>query len=259
VQKATSLEQAGIVPMVTWQPERLRTARVQATLRAIASGKFDWYIRAYAEGVRRYGGPLFLRPMHEMDGYWYPWSAFSRGNTPREFVAVWRRMHDIFREVGATNATWVWSVNHYSVPHVPKNRIERYWPGSAYVDWVGVSGLNPGPVRNPYRWESFDRVNRPRYLELLRFHKPVMIAETASPEIGGDKAQWIGTMFGSILQQYPKVGALMWFDSRDPKFPTRNDWRVNSSPSALAAFRRGIDNPRVMSAPAAAYRAEGHS
>ena len=62
-------------------------------------------------------------------------------------------------------------------------------------------------------------------------------------------------MFHSIFARYPKLGALVWFDSRDPKHP-RNDWRVNSSPSALAAFRAGVADPRVLSAPEALQGAE---
>jgi beta-mannanase len=188
--------------------------------------------------------------MHEMDGTWYPWSGYSRGNTPEEFVDAWRRIHDLFHDEGATNVTWVWSVNHRSVPHIPANRVEEFWPGSRYVDWIGISGFNPGPVRVPFRWQSFDHVNRSRYLELLQYDKPIMISETAAPEVGGDKAAWVARMFRSISARYPKLGALIWFDDRDPKFPTRNDWRINSSKRVLRVFRRALEGPHLLSAPA---------
>jgi hypothetical protein len=137
------------------------------------------------------------------------------------------------------------------VPHVPGNVIRRFWPGPRYVDWVGISGFNPGPARIPHRWVSFGGINRSRYLQLLRYHKPIMVSETASPEIGGDKALWVQRMFRLILDRYPKLGALVWFDSKDPKYPTKDDWRVDSSPEALVAFRAGLDDPHVLSAPSA--------
>jgi hypothetical protein len=240
----------GILPMLTWQPRHRVGDPVTITLQDIAEGRYDDYLRDYARSVARYGGPLFLRFMHEMDGNWYPWSAYSRGNTPELWVRVWRHVHDIFGEEGATNVTWVWSVNHHSVPKAPGNRIENFWPGSDYVDWIGMSGFNPGPARVPFRWESFDRVNRGRYLQLQRYGKPIVVCETGSPEIGGNKAQWLRSMFHSIRTDYPMLAGLIWFNDFDPKFPDRDDWRVNSSTSALAAFRAGVHHSNVVSVPA---------
>ena len=248
--EARRLEADGIIPMLTWQPRHRVGNPIYVTLRDIVRGRYDGYIRRYARSVRNFGLPIFIRLMHEMDGSWYPWSGYSRGNTPEVWVATWRHIHDLFREEGAKNVTWVWSVNHRSVPHIPANRIERYWPGSRYVDWIGISGFNPGPVRVPFKWRSFDQVNRSRYLELLKYGKPIMIAETAAPEVGGNKTGWVRRMFRSIITRYPQLRALIWFDDFDPKFPSRNDWRINSSKPALDAFRHFLDGPHVLSAPA---------
>ena len=75
------------------------------------AGTHDAYIREFAEDARDWGHPFFLRFNWEMNGNWFPWSEGVNGNQPGEYVAAWRHVHDIFTEVGATNATWVWCPN----------------------------------------------------------------------------------------------------------------------------------------------------
>jgi beta-mannanase len=254
VHSARRLEHLGIVPMITWEPWLHGSRMRQITLRGIARGRYDPYIRRYARRIRRYGGPLFLRPMHEMDGNWYPWAGSRQGNSPSLFVRAWRHMHRVFDRVGATNTTWVWCVNQWSVPHTRENTIGRYWPGRRFVDWAAVSVFNAGPVRSPFRWQSFDAIFGARYVQLLRYRRPIMVAELGAPERGGDKAGWISDAFHSLRVHYAGVGAVVWYDQRDARHPSVGDWRIDSSARSLAAFRRAIHGDRVLSAPAAVER-----
>ena len=67
--------------------------------------------------------------------------------------------------------------------------------------------------------------------------KPVIIAETSSSEIGGDKAAWIRHGFlKTIPQQFPRVRAVVWFDRS-----MEQDWRVDSSQASL----RGVPRRRL--------------
>jgi hypothetical protein len=71
-------------------------------------------------------------------------------------------------------------------------------------------------------------------------HKPLMIAETAAPEADGSKSRWITNGFLWTLPRYmPAVRAVIWFDRIKEA-----DWRVNSSPAALRAYRRVVSSPR---------------
>ena len=72
------------------------------------AGRYDEYIREFAEEARAWGHPFFLRFNWEMNGDWFPWSEGVNGNPSGEYVAAWRHVHDIFAAVGATNVTWVW-------------------------------------------------------------------------------------------------------------------------------------------------------
>ncbi len=245
----------GIVPMLTWEPWRppkvfgaLAPKQPRYRLARISAGRFDGYLRRYARQVRAYGGPLMLRPFHEMDGFWYPWGGTANGNKPGDFVRAWRHIHDVFEREGATNVTWVWSVNGLSVPQTPANAISHYWPGARYVDWIGVSGFNWGSSSSFAHWSTFGQIYNDRLRSLAGYHKPVALTEIASAEVGGNKARWIAATFGQILADYPRVRALVWYDKRDS---ASRDWRIASSRASAKAFSRAIRARKVLSAPAA--------
>jgi mannan endo-1,4-beta-mannosidase len=245
----------GIVPMVTWEPWKPRhrggstTDQPDYRLDRIVDGAFDDFIERYALTIRAYGGPVFLRPFHEMDGTWYPWAGTVNGNSPEDLVAAWRHIHHVFDSAGATNVTWVWSVNHISAAG-RDNELSRYWPGGRYVDWIGVSGFNWGRTRHDSTWDTFETVYRDRYEELLPYRKPIIISEIASVETGGNKAAWIQDAMSTLLESYPKIRGLVWYD----RLLRPRDWRINSSIEALVSFRQAVARPEVLGAPHAATR-----
>jgi hypothetical protein len=131
---------SGRTPMLTWEPWAPNGGTEQPTyaLSRIAGGSFDTYITTWALALKVIGAPVFLRPMHEMNGNWYPWNAGVNGNTSAQFVQAWRRIVDIFKRNGANNVRFVWSPNNIDVP--ASNRMESFYPGDAYVDVLAVDG-----------------------------------------------------------------------------------------------------------------------
>jgi mannan endo-1,4-beta-mannosidase len=244
------LEDRGTVPLIVWEPWQPGLPEAQANdqpgyrLSVIASGGFDGYVRRYAGEVRAYGGPLFLEPFHEMNGNWYPWGGTVNRNTAVDYIDAWRHVHDIFRQQGATNVTWTWTVNRDSVPDTAANQADRYWPGSAYVDWVGLDAYNWGPA--PLRqWRTVAQTFDPSLAALSGFGKPIIIAETGCVEKGGDKAAWISTLFAGLTDAYRDVvGAAVWYDAAVPGF----DFRTNTSAAARTAFDAGVALPGILSA-----------
>ena len=61
-----------------------------------------------------------------------------------------------------------------------------------------------------------------------------MLAETASVEQGGDKAEWIRRLL-AWFESHPAAQALVWFDTNESR--SHFDWRIDSSPESMAAFR----------------------
>jgi hypothetical protein len=226
------IAQRGAAHVVTWVPTGY-------TLQSIASGSHDAFIRAWASGAAAWGGRIYLRPMHEMNGDWYSWGRGVNGNTPSDFIAAWRHMHDIFVAQGATNVMWVWSPNVRYGSELP---LADLYPGSGYVDWLGLDGYNWGldPHLGQPAWQSFEDIFGATYREVtsLAPGKPLMIAETASTENGGDKAQWIVQTFLTDIPRYPDVQAAIWFNEADGP----SDFRINSSPASLAAFKQVLNS-----------------
>jgi hypothetical protein len=70
--------------------------------------------------------------------------------------------------------------------------------------------------------------------------KPIMIAEVGCAEHGGDKASWIRSAYlEEIPGKFPGIKAVSWFDA-----DKENDWRVNSSPSSLEAYKAAASSAR---------------
>ena len=56
-------------------------------------------------------------------------------------------MYNIAEQTGAAaRHIFVWSANDVSFPQASWNRIENYYPGDQYVDWVGTSCYPHSPA-----------------------------------------------------------------------------------------------------------------
>ena len=91
----------GIMPGMTWGPSKGSTEsyadrqeainQTEFSWKEIASGRHDEYLTQFAKDAAAYNFPFLLRPLHEMDGTWYPWGYSVNGNTnPADFVAAWK-------------------------------------------------------------------------------------------------------------------------------------------------------------------------
>ena len=214
---ANTAAEHGAVPFVQMDPTHVSVA-------AIASGRYDAYLSSYAEAVRAYHYPVILSFGHEMNGSWYSW---GYGNTsPAVFVAAWRHIVTVFRTLGARNVTWLWTVN--IINDTRRGRIPRpapWWPGSSYVNWVGIDGYYLKPS-----WE-FAPLFGPTIAAIHALTSdPILIGETSAATAAGQPAK-IANLFAGI-RAYGLLG-FVWFDATDIQ-----GFRI-SSPAAFAAFSRG--------------------
>jgi beta-mannanase len=231
-----SVTRRGSTPMITWEPWDYTQGVDQPnySLRNIANGQFDDYVREWANGLAAFQQPVLIRFAHEMNHAVYPWSVGVNGNTAEDYVAAWRHIHDLFTAAGATNVSWVWSPLIWWEGAMA---LEPLFPGDAFVDWVALDGYNNVDWGG---WQSFSQLFSASYQKLTALStKPVMIAEVASAEPAGSKSQWITDTYAkAIPAQFPQIKAIVWFNEAKEA-----DWRVNSSPSSLQAFRRAIASP----------------
>jgi hypothetical protein len=223
-------------PMVSLEPVDAGGADIP--LSRIAAGEYDGRLHEAATVAKSWNRRLLIRFAYEMNlspGAGIPWGGGQgalAGNTAGDYVAAWRHLVELFRADGAANVEWVWA------PNVDDGGIpfSQYFPGDAWVDAVGLDGYNWGSAfaSTGHSWLSTADTFASSYAILTRLStKPVMITEIGSAEIGGDKAAWIETGFlDEIPRLFPRISAVVWFNVQKEA-----DWRVDSSPAALAAFR----------------------
>jgi beta-mannanase len=217
----------GSIPLITLEFTRtLNGPGVQSIL----DGERDEYLKDFAAGARATGGTIWLRPLHEMNGNWYPWCGAVGANTPAKTVAAWKHIHDVIVAEGATNVKFVWNVNANSVPNTPANAIEAFWPGDDYVDFTSIDGYNWGNKR----WSTPSRVFGDAYRRVGALSgKPMFIAETACNPEGGNKAEWTADFFAQMSARFPRIEGVCWFN-----VDKEHDWRIDETPATLAAIQR---------------------
>ncbi len=219
-------------PLLTWEPWDPAGGAEQPRYRLsrIARGDFDPYLRDWARSLRSADTKIFIRPMHEMNGTWYPWGGTVNGNSADDYRDAWRHMHDVFERVGADNVRWVWCPLNVDAPAIKENRMERYYPGARYVDVLALDGYNWGSKFPEYGgWQSFRTVFESGYKRLKALgDQPIWVAEVGSSAIGGDKADWVRSMFRTA-DKWDRLKAIVWFD-----MDKEQDWRASPVASAFA-------------------------
>jgi beta-mannanase len=238
--------QNGFIPMITWEPWQLPelTGRTRPeeqpdfSLSTILQGKHDDYIWNWARDLTGLDGPIFFRPLHEMNGNWYPWCGSVNNNRPSEYVETWSYIRSIFREAHNEKLMWVWCPYAHSVPDETGNEMWQYFPGAQEIDWLGLDGYNWGLNREWSRWQSFREIFEKGYNILTQItpDKPIMIAEVGCAEEGGDKSKWIEEAFETLKNRFSRINALVWFNVNK-----ECDWRIESSQKSFTSFRDNWD------------------
>lgn len=230
----TRVAALGASPMITWEPWGPTPEGDPSSVSRITSGAFDTYIDEWAQRLKTYAQPVYLRPFHEMNNPAYAWAYGQNGNSAVDLINAWRHVHERFGRAGATNVRWVWCPN----TETDSVSFDSLYPGDAYVDWLGVDGYNGGTQLTWGGWLSPEQLFTRSYRSLVRLSpsKPIMIAETSTVEQGGSKPGWIDDLFTSLPRAFPNVRAIIWFDADDSS-RGEADWRINTSTSALAAYR----------------------
>jgi Glycosyl hydrolase family 26 len=210
----------GATPFVQIEPEN-------TSLAAIAAGHDDGYLTSYARQVKAYGHNVMIGFAAEMNADWDPWG--YRHTSPAVFVAAWRHVVTVFRQQGADQVTWVWTVNLTEPGTGP---VQDWWPGDSYVTWVGIDGYY---YRSDY---TFDNAFLPTIAEVRIFtQRPILLAETAVGQVAGQAAK-IPDLFNGVRANH--LLGFVWFDQTQAGGLYHQDWRLEGNPAGLAAFRREL-------------------
>lgn len=132
----------------------------------VADGLRDANIRTMAQAIKASNKPVYVRIGYEPDGN------HNHYFEPSEYVMAYRRVHNIFREEEVSNVAFVWNV--IGIEPAWGWDIEAWYPGDAYVDWIGVSwfgwpSAGEEATAAQYRQNAADFANQK--------NKPLMLGE----------------------------------------------------------------------------------
>ncbi len=213
----------GGIPMISWG--------CQDSDINVANGQDDSLIKAYAQALKSYAKPVFLRWFWEMN---YLSSQGGRATQtraitcistsgPSGYVAAWQHIYNLFRQVGATNVAFVWcpGLNGKGDP-------ASYYPGDNYVNWIAIDGYD----RQHQGSTAFSSLFTSFYNEWSNHHKPLMIGETGAMTV--DQALYLAGMQSSLPTKFPDIKAIDYFDAVGPA----GNWTLQGS--GLSQFSQMI-------------------
>ena len=192
-------------------------------------------IVTWANRIKSLGTHVYFTFNHE------PETSLNSSGQGADFIAAWRKVVTVFRGQGVTNADYLWIMTAYSFKARDRRRAVDWYPGEAYIDYMGADAYNwyncrPG-TSNP--WNSLEQLLNPmRLFAQGKTIKGLMVPEWASTEDSaqpGRKAQW----FADARALFKKPGwegfkAVLYYN-KSSKYPNCR-WFVDSSQASLTAF-----------------------
>jgi hypothetical protein len=227
---AETLRKHQIVPLVQIDP-------TDATIADIPKGTYDDYLRSYAASVRNFRHNVVIGFGQEVNAPWYSW---GYGHVPAStFVAAWRHIVTLFREEGAQNVTWLWTLQADGPGTGP---IASWWPGASYVTWIGLDGFYYRPT------DTFTSVFAKTINQVRMFtNTPILLSETAvGPDTGNVYAK-IQDLFQGLDQD--GLLGLVWFDKDQNAGIYHQDWRLEDNNTAQASFSLGASDELATTLP----------
>ncbi len=227
----------------------------------IADGSGDGYLLSLAAMIAKHGAPVYIRLLPEMNNAYNAYSADNLNGRPRGaayshsmFKEAWRRVVTILRggavstidaklaalhlpavqgisasaSIPVSPIAFVWCPETAGTPNVASESAASYWPGKAYVDWVGTDFYSQFPNFAGLR-QFYNRFR----------HKPFVFAEWAMWKT--DSAAFVNRFF-SFVNTHRRVKMIVYNEGYGPSSPLL----LSKYPAAAAAIREQVAPPRFL-------------
>ena len=162
-------------------------------------------------------------------------------NGSDKFKEAYRHIFRIMKDEGADNVIRVFHVNNRDDPNESWNRLEQYYPGDEWVDWIGVSVYGAQKTSDseyPQFRELMDEVY-PK-LSSLSSSKPIALLEfgvtSGHPYV--DQADWASNALKDITSsRWPRlIGFSWWNETWDNEDHTVTNMRLQDNPNLTKVF-----------------------
>jgi hypothetical protein len=227
-------------------------SREAITPAGIAAGQGDSWLIGLNRALAAFGHPVYVRLMAEMDGYWNPYCGFnangtSRGpaHSPAAYRQAFRRVALILRggslahidsllaglhmpplqatdDLPSTQVAMLWVPQTAGAPDIRANQPRAYWPGRAWVDWVGTDFYSKFP--------NFRSLNA--FYSAFR-SQPFVFGEWAM--WGADNSGFVNQLFAWI-RTHPRVRMLVYNQG--------GPFLLSRYPHAARTLRKLLSSPR---------------
>ncbi|TKV57672.1 hypothetical protein FDO65_16090 [Nakamurella flava] len=234
--------------LIAWQPTT--DGRTPIRFTDLVAGRHDEYLERFYTRAANHPGKVVVRFAHEPNGTGYPWSVDFRGTTGKcvestdEYVAGWRYVVDFYRRLlprlPRRNISFCWCI---TTRDRGTATAEQYFPGNDVVDvlamdvYNGYGGYWASPrslLAAPYARLTALGGDQPIWITELGCREPSKTENSGvRPDKSKSKAQWMQQLFD--LTDYPRIEAVYFFHAE-----RAHDWRLNSSPEALAVCRSAL-------------------
>jgi beta-mannanase len=209
LQQMHQLLRSGTIPMVNM--------KCGAPDDAIAAGLYDTQLRRLAILFKDFTGPIFFRWFWEMNLSKTGRHAYCLGESGAAgYIAAFRHIWEVFHSVGAINVAFVWAP---SDANGVGDSTMLFWPGVAYVDWIGADLYDRAQVNKTFGRE-FDAFYR--FWHAQAPNTPIMISETGAVG-GGPQRTWLKQIAAALTRKvymtretpFTQVHAIVYVDAVD--------------------------------------------
>jgi hypothetical protein len=164
-------------------------------LQRFLDGDFDAELDQWCADAAAHNGPLLVEFGTEVNGDWFPWNGQYNGagtttgygdpalaDGPERFRDTCRHIIERCDAAGASNITWFFHVDAYSQPDTAWNSMAEYYPGDAWIDWLGLSVY--GPQQAGETLQDFNEILADAYPLLSALgNQPIAVLEWGITEL----------------------------------------------------------------------------
>jgi hypothetical protein len=223
--------------------------------RDLARGRGDRFLVGLTRLLAEHDEVTYLRPLSEMNNANNPYAPYdhsgrSRGpaNSVAQLKSAWRRIALITRggdvaaidaklrrlgmppvdtgaaELPRTAVALMWVPLTFGNPEIEKNHPRHFWPGAAYVDWVGTTWYSP--------YKATSAIDRFYRFPLWR-RKPFAFAEWG---VWGRDDPGFVRQFFRFLKEHRRVRMAIYYQSASLK----PEFRLSTHPRTRAALKQAV-------------------
>ena len=180
-----------------------------------------------ADTQKSLSDPTYI--IYDCDDLYDKYGSHQIPDGPERARDMLRHVHDVFDQLDVTNVTWfAHSIGNYGSPSDRKahlwNKLDYYWPGDNYIDWVGTSAYYTSVKDDPLEIDIVKDTGTfhaavswfyKLYNNSKWKNKPVMLVEFGYKGEGGQQ-ETIKKIFGDyLINEFPAIKGVI-FGNREP-------------------------------------------